>query len=110
MRYSYLSCTPCVDDVVALINEFGKQNRNIEIIILATYRFRKDLKSFKRLNKVFTHVYNVKSLDLPVEEKHLPYLFVLDKNMRVMDLFIPRKEVPELTSEYLERIKVYNHL
>lgn len=105
LRYSSLSCTPCVDNAIAAIKKFSKENPDINILLLATYQFQKDLKVFKKMNKLFTQVYNVRSLNLPIENRQIPYLFVLDEELQVLNTFIPRKEIPELTEQYLEKMK-----
>ena len=104
-RYSFLHCRPCVDSVMAYLSDFIKENeKDLEVILLATYSQPRDLRTFKRSNQLFTQVYTIKSLNLPVEELDVPYLFLLDENLTVVDLFIPRKEMPYLLKRYLKKI------
>lgn len=104
-RYSFLHCRPCVDSVIVYLSDFLKENeKNVEVILLATYSQPRDLRTFKRSNQFFTQVYNIESLNLPAEELGVPYLFLLDENLTVVDLFIPRKEMPYLLKRYLKKI------
>lgn len=104
LRYSYLSCSPCVDYAVTALKEFKEQHLDADILLLSTYQQRKDLRDFKRVNKVFFHVYHVDSLDLPIDKENVPYFFMLDKDMRAFDFFVPHQEMPELTGEYFRKI------
>lgn len=47
----------------------------------------------------------MKQLNLPVEASNVPFLFVLDNQLKVELLFVPVKEIPELTEEYFNSIK-----
>lgn len=80
---------------------------------LIGYKLKKD---FQRICRFFPKVYNVFSLGIPLDEEVVPYLFVLDRGMRVIDTFIPDKDLPKLTNRYFERItttlsrnKAYNY-
>lgn len=106
-RYSILGCTPCVDEAISKVKEFLKQNPGINVLTLATYTLPVELRNFKRLNREFKHIYHVKSLDLSIEDEAVPYLFLLDDDMKISNTFILRKEFPRLTANYLEQIKKY---
>ena len=105
LRYSYLNCRSCVDNAIARLLEFTNQNDDIDVLLLGSYQNNKDLKIFKQINKNVANVYMIKHLEVPIEDENIPYLFILDEDMQILDLFIPRKEIPELTREYLEKIK-----
>lgn len=104
LRYSYLSCSPCVDYAVTALKDFKEQHPDINVLLLSTYRQKKDLRDFKRVNKVFFHVYHVDSLNLAMDEENIPYFFMLDKDMRMFNFFMPHQEIPELTAEYFRKI------
>lgn len=104
LRYSTQSCSTCVEDILTKMKDFEKHYPSIDILLLTTYRIQIDENSFKRICNIFPRVYNVFSLGIPLEEEIVPYLFVLDKDLRVIDAFIPDKELPELTNRYLQNI------
>lgn len=105
LRYSYLSCQPCVDNIIANIKQFVEENDTLEVLLLSNYQCKKDLRNFKRINTIFTEVYNIKHLDISLEKENVPYMFIIDENMNIFNFFIPRKEIPELTKQYLQRVK-----
>ena len=97
LRYSTQCCSTCVEDILRKMRKFEEQY-------------------FQRICRFFPKVYNVFSLGIPLDEEVVPYLFVLDRGMRVIDTFIPDKDLPKLTNRYFERItttlsrnKAYNY-
>ena len=96
--------------------KFEEQYPDIDILLFTTYRVQIEKKDFQRICRFFPKVYNVFSLGIPLDEEVVPYLFVLDRGMRVIDTFIPDKDLPKLTNRYFERItttlsrnKAYNY-
>ncbi len=69
--------------------------------MFSSYWFEKDLRDFKRMNKIFTEVYNVKYLDIPIEKENISDMFIMDENMNIFDFFIPQKDMLELTEQYI---------
>ncbi|WP_291580753.1 hypothetical protein [Bacteroides sp.] len=53
------------------------------------------------MNKIFTEVYNVKYLDIPIEKENISDMFIMDENMNIFDFFIPQKDMLELTEQYI---------
>lgn len=104
LRYSALCCSSCVESILSKMRDFEKQYPNIDILLLTTYRVAAEKDSFKRICKLFPKVYNVFSLQIPLDDEIIPYLFILDKDMRIVDTFIPHWELPELTNRYFEKV------
>lgn len=104
-RYSTLCCMACVDDILEILKNYAKDNVDVEILLLTTYHLRMDYQTFRLVSSKFSNVYNVESLNIPIEDEAVPYLFILDKDLRVVDMFIPRRELPNLIEQYLEKEK-----
>lgn len=104
LRYSTQCCSTCVEDILTKMKDFEKHYPNIDVLLLTTYRIEIEKDIFKKICRTFPNVYNVFSLGIPLEEEIVPYLFVLDKDLRVIDTFIPDKDMPELTNRYLKRV------
>ena len=116
LRYSTQCCSTCVEDILRKMRKFEEQYPDIDILLFTTYRVQIEKKDFQRICRFFPKVYNVFSLGIPLDEEVVPYLFVLDRGMRVIDTFIPDKDLPKLTNRYFERItttlsrnKAYNY-
>lgn len=104
-RSSFLNCQPCVDEAVLSLKKIIKDVDSSQVIILANYRLLSDLKKFKRINKMFNEVYQVDSLNLPLEELNIPYFFMIDEDMKTNHVFVPQKELSVATDRYLSIVK-----
>jgi len=103
-RYSNLHCHSCIDKQMDLLSKYSDSIDNDRIILFTYYQNLRDLFLFKRLNHIRFKTYNVKSLDIPCEELQSPYFFVLDKNLKINDSFLPSKKDTILTINYLSTI------
>jgi hypothetical protein len=105
-RFSEMNCESCVNfSIQALcrqIDSIGKEN----VLFLGAYRnnkiFNKE-KALYGLNNL--HTYNISILDLPAEQIGYPYYFIISNELKVFNLFIPDKAVPQLSTQYLALIK-----
>jgi len=57
--------------------------------------------NFKRINNLSLPILNIDSLGFTIEKENIPFYFMLDSNMIATSFFIPIKEMPDLTSEYV---------
>ena len=105
LRYSDVHCQTCVDDQIKILKGIKEVIGNDNIMILATYRNRKDFVIFKRMNQLAEmNIYQVDALDIPADALGTPYLFILDKNRQIRHLFIVDSESPVLSEEYYKVI------
>jgi len=94
-------CRPCIEGVLADLNEFFpdyETNENIIYIADIEQRFKdnyhnKKVVSFQQKDDF--HLYEIEN----------PYFFILDKDLVVKLLLITDKTSPELTKEYLKIIR-----
>ncbi len=91
-RYSELNCKVCIDSTLNML-------KNTKVIILASYKDKRHLDIFARTNKIANSIYKIDSLNLPIDKANLPY-FIKDQ-----EIFIPLKEFPERTIEFLKFIR-----
>ncbi len=103
-RYSNLHCHSCIDKQLDLLNRYTDSIDDGRIILFAYYQNVRDRFLFTRSNHIRFNTYSVKSLDIPFEELQFPYFFVLDKNLKINDSFLPTKEDTMLTINYLSII------
>lgn len=104
-RFSELYCESCVNYAIVKIknrvDSLGKKN----ILFFGMYENNTSLKILKsQYNIQDMNVYNIGVLPLPAEKMGFPYYFMLDSMLRVTDVFVPDKAVPELTDRYLKMI------
>lgn len=103
IRFSELNCAECVTYILnkarRLSNEKGYEDK---IILLATYREKRNLKILMKEMQLTFPVYLTDSLNIQCEEANYPYCFVGDRSMRACQVFIPDKSEPKLTNLYFE--------
>jgi hypothetical protein len=101
----HLDCFACMQGVKNIlspvtnfINSYGSK-----VAVLAEYRTQEDVEVLKRLTNLEVEIYNKNenTLGLEIEDKIAPYIFLVDKNLIVNNVFVPIEEFPELTSLYL---------
>lgn len=104
-RYSELHCDECVDQQIESLKKYKERIGNENILILADYANINNLILFKRLNSIEIPVYRLsKKMNLKLEEKDVPYFFVIDSSFTARDFFIPIKEIDGYTDNYLNII------
>lgn len=104
-RYSFIHCNACVDTIMKLVNKFSKEIGTDKIVIFAQYSNKRDYKNFVRINQVKNPIYHLQDTLCKADELSIPYLFVLENNMTVSNFFMPHKEYPKITEQYLQSIK-----
>lgn len=104
-RYSFIHCNACVDTIMKLVNKFANEVGADKVVIIAQYANKRDYKNFVRINQIKTSIYHLQDSLCKADELSIPYLFVLEDNMTVSNFFMPRKEYPKITEQYLQSIK-----
>lgn len=105
VRFSELNCGECVNSILFKTQKLVK-NKNIRVILFTNYS---SMNSSRIIRKQFElndiPAYNIVKLNLPVEECGYPYCFTVDSSYRVSDVFVPDRNVPDLTSEYFRMVE-----
>ena len=101
--YSEINCSTCVEEVLLKLKEVGEKIGVENIIILGSYSNIRDLSVFLRINGVNFPFYNLKFQDLGIftEKSEFPYIFIYNGRDKAEQVFIPLKEIPELSETYL---------
>lgn len=105
-RYSYIDCGVCIDSVISQIQEITKLDKLDDLIIITDSYSDRDFVIKNKRNDHPYPVYNISNsnLGISLEGKNLPFLFVVDSELRASKFFIPIKEVPYQTEQYLAYI------
>jgi hypothetical protein len=104
-RFSENACDACILKVFECLMTQNVQNNNI--LVIATYKDNRTLKIFKTSNNITVPIYRIVfgDLDLPVERKNVPYLFMLDNDKISKLLFVPNQYHLQFTAQYFEVVK-----
>jgi hypothetical protein len=99
------NCNDCVEQALQKLEEV-RRHRNINIIILAKYP---SLSSVRLNFKINFPTYIFRELKQDSLANTKPYFFVL-KNGKMENVFFPDWEMPELLSNYIGRLKIYQNI
>lgn len=105
VRYSAYSCKECINFTVAKLLELKEKHSNVDVIFLLANVPVKDMHVMK--SDLFNSpVFRIDSLPFAFDALWIPYLFRIDEAGNVSDMFVPQKELPDKTLEYLKNICV----
>lgn len=106
LRYSEMHCEVCVDSIVKKLNVYKDSIGLQNIVLLTTSQNFGYMRRFKKINSIPFGIYNMdEALDSVLVDIGMPYLFVYSTlSKRINNVFVPQKEAPQLTDEYLHSI------
>lgn len=111
-RYSDVNCSACVENEFHTLRQYFKTNPS-KVAIFCSYERESDIEGFRRTNLLKYPVYKagMKAFSWDADLYDRPYYFVLHRDMKVSDFYIPEMEYVEDSKEYLagvERLLVGN--
>lgn len=108
LRYSQINCNTCVEEQLKILNTYKDSIGINNILLFADYRNINDLKKFYRINKTGIRVYKLdEQLNGIIKDIGVPYFFVFEKESnRIISTYIPQKNYSNITTLYLNSIKM----
>lgn len=108
-RYSSLNCQLCVDAQFDIFINSSFPNLDNQLSLIAFYQSPRDLlvdhRKLSRHNIRLDMFLSMKSeLDLPIESMNVPYYFSLDSKGFVSTIFVPNRDEPHKTIEFLKHV------
>ncbi|GHV27867.1 hypothetical protein FACS1894176_10120 [Bacteroidia bacterium] len=105
LKFSELNCIECVMYAIVKLRKIAETIGVDNIVFIGSYQDNRNLHIQKKhLGLQGMNVYNIPQLNLPIEESVVPYYFLLDKTLKVSNVFVPEKSTPELTNIYLDLV------
>lgn len=101
-KYASTNCPSCIDAELDRIVNLARHLRKDQLIILGEYANRRQFLASMKGRALDFPVYQVEANvfgDL-LEKENVPFFFVTDRNMRLSDLFVPMKELPDFSELY----------
>jgi hypothetical protein len=101
--HSQLNCDACVEFQINMVKEYLDKIGKYNILFITAYSNLRNLLLFNKIYSMGCPIYAIEdnTLQIPIEEENEPFFFEIDKNMRTNQVFIPRREIPDLTKKYL---------
>lgn len=105
LRYSEMNCDVCVDSLISKLNLYMDSVGIENIALFTTSQNKGYIRRFKKVNKIKFDIYDIGlKLDSVLTDIGVPYFFVLSRNRRVNNMFVPQSEYIDLTDKYLHSI------
>ena len=101
-------CRSCYADI---LTELQTELSNIfhfdDVSVLCSQLSERDLSIIKRTYNLNFSAYIIpaKSFNWTVEERNVPYFFVLHPDMKISHIYIPEKKFPEHYKQYFKEVK-----
>jgi hypothetical protein len=103
--FSSQYCGDCVNYCLTQMKTFLSTNSTNKILMFASGYPLRDLFVFARSNQFDDKwFYSIETLNLPIEQSNMPFMFLIDEKLRPSHFFIPRREMPEQITNYLNVI------
>ena len=106
-RISENDCESCVNYLLGVINSFACDSTfNLKMAVWGKYS-RMGLKILQQRAALDENikVYCVPNTILPIDDQNSPYVFVIDKDFRVSNVYVPNRMNQKLTDVYFELLK-----
>jgi len=99
--FSSEDCGACVDFSLNQIRKIASQSNKQKILIFASKYQLRDLYILAKSIDLDEQIFSVETIGFPLEKKNVPFIFLINKELKSNCLFIPRKELPDQTAVYL---------
>lgn len=110
--YSELSCSVCFEEELRNLENASEKIGKENIILLVSFRKLRDITALIRIHQIDFKLYNLnfRPIGIPVEDYNVPFVFLADNTYKINHLFIPSKEINNLSDMYYDIIynKYYN--
>ena len=105
-KFSPKNCSSCVDFGMAYLKSILNVVPLDRVVVLITDNSRRELKTLMKTYEITLPVYSVTddAFDGFWENENVPFFFVTDRQLRMEELFIPLKEIPEHSEDYIKII------
>lgn len=106
LRFSESNCEDCINSEIDVLLKNKELKENIILII--SLQKKRDLFVYHRkykekgLKNIKMYLLADNGLNIPAEKLNMPYYFCVNSSLTMTNFFIPQKDKPKLSENYLE--------
>lgn len=102
LKVSNKNCTPCIDIELENLYRMSERIGMNKIIVLCEYdNIREFSAYFKTFQYPFACFYTESgNFHDILEQENVPFVFIMDRNLRIRNLFIPSKDLTDYSNTY----------
>lgn len=105
MRYTDLNCYTCINEQIQNLNSYIDSIGVNNVLGLISASNPNYIYHFKKINRIDFDLYNVEQSNIKIPDIGIPYFFILTTEGKISNVFVPYKEFPEYTSQFLHLSK-----
>lgn len=101
-KFSPSNCSTCIQSGFAAFRKIAKNISNDQIIIITDKTNRREIRALANSMNLDYPIYLADDKDFNniLQKENIPFTFIIDKDLRMKDLFIPMKELPDYSDMY----------
>lgn len=101
-KFSPSNCSTCIQSGFAALRKIAKNISNDQIIIITDKTNRREIRALANSMNLDYPIYLADDKDFNniLQKENIPFTFIIDKDLRMKDLFIPMKELPDYSDMY----------
>ena len=107
LRIKETYCSTCIENEINMINKMGNEIKD-NLCILTSHSSKRNIKRMMMKYNI-----DIPYQEIPYnfldqyyfEEFNAPYYFLLHKDMRISQIYLPEKALPKLTLDYFKNVK-----
>jgi len=106
-KFSETQCSHCIEHALKYIEIYKKEIGINNIILIGNFIDEKSYSIFVRFHpKIHSKIYQIDkdALDLSVDSLNQPYLIFVNTSLRIQEIFVPLKEIPERTDHFFKKV------
>ena len=104
-RFKETHCDACISTIIRHLSSMKEHFPSNGIVILSGYSNMRQFNAFAQTQKKTFNVLNANRLLIPLDEQSDPYFFVLTKDEKVQNVFIPDEKDSKYTKRYLDLVR-----
>jgi hypothetical protein len=100
-------CNTCVDYLLYYLTAISKKIGKENILIFGQYQNNRDFLArlyISELKDIEAYMVAIESQDIPVVDYNIPFFFVTDSTLKIINLFVVDKSLDKMTIDYFNSI------
>lgn len=107
LKFSDTQCSHCIEHALKYIEMYKKEIGINNIILIGNFTDENSYSIFVRFHPIIhSKIYQIDkdALDLSVDNLNQPYLIFVNTSLRIQEIFVPLKEIPERTNHFFKKV------
>lgn len=103
IKFLYLHCSSCINTIFDGLNKMVEKFPKERVIIIGEYENKRTFEAFRKNRSIPYSIYWVNSSEIQddiLKEENMPYSCLINESMKIENILIPIKELPDHSARY----------